>query len=173
MRKKELRQLINLKFDEVLHFVRTQNDSEFAISLTEGKWSAGQNLDHLRKSTKVINKIMRLPKLIHLYKFGRIKNAPDDYESLERNYKNYSLNGIKAPEMYHPNPISNTDKKILMDRFDKQRELLIDNLYKAKESYLNNYAVPHPKLGKLSMKSILYFTCIHTEHHLDLMKKYC
>jgi len=173
MNKKELRQHINLKFDEVLHFVRKQNDAEFAVSNTEGKWSAGQNLDHLRKSTKVINKVMSIPKLAHWYKFGRIKNASDDYEGLKRSYKEKTLNGVNAPKTYQPNPLTNEDKTWLMEKFDREREKLINNMYKSSDNYLNTYAIKHPLLGKMSMKSIIYFTCIHTEHHFDLMKKYC
>jgi len=40
------------------------------------------------------------------------------------------------------------------------------------EANLDKYIIPHPLLGKLTLREMLFFTIHHNEHHLDLIKKY-
>jgi len=35
---------------------------------------------------------------------------------------------------------------------------------------LDNYLAPHPLLGKLTLRELIYFTIYHTEHHLAIIK---
>jgi hypothetical protein len=63
------------------------------------------------------------------------------------------------------------------------RESLIQKLNKAitdlcekaanySESDLDTYILPHPLLGKLTLREMLYFTTYHVQHHQELIKKY-
>ena len=35
---------------------------------------------------------------------------------------------------------------------------------------LDKYVLPHPLLGKVTLREMLYFTIHHNEHHLELLK---
>ena len=36
---------------------------------------------------------------------------------------------------------------------------------------LDTYILPHPVIGKLSIREMLYFTHLHTVHHCEIIKK--
>ncbi|UPT65903.1 MAG: DinB family protein [Sphingobacteriales bacterium JAD_PAG50586_3] len=38
------------------------------------------------------------------------------------------------------------------------------------DSKLDTYLVPHPLLGKVTLREILFFTILHTEVHLEILK---
>jgi hypothetical protein len=40
------------------------------------------------------------------------------------------------------------------------------------EKNLDAYLLPHPLLGKITVREMLFFTTFHTDHHLNIMQKY-
>jgi hypothetical protein len=39
------------------------------------------------------------------------------------------------------------------------------------DSQLDQYIVPHPLLGKITLRELCYFTIYHTYHHLAIVKE--
>ena len=52
-----------------------------------------------------------------------------------------------------------------MKSFSKELEKLNEQIDEWKEDDLKSYQLPHPVLGKLSIKEMIFFTIIHTDHH--------
>jgi len=42
---------------------------------------------------------------------------------------------------------------------------------KHSEAALDKYILPHPLLGKLTLREMLYFTAYHVAHHKQLVEK--
>ncbi len=135
----------------------------------EGAWTAGQHLLHLIKSTKPLGKGMGYPRLLLLWKFGRVKRPSRSYEEVVRAYQEALKQGGKAPEPFVPREVKKAEREVLVERYKEEMSILINQVHQWSESNLDKTAVPHPLLGKLTLREMLYFTIYHMEHHLKVL----
>ncbi|MCB9182399.1 MAG: DinB family protein [Flavobacteriales bacterium] len=50
-------------------------------------------------------------------------------------------------------------------------DLLCKRTSRWSESDLERYLLPHPLLGKLTLREMLYFTLYHVQHHQALVQR--
>lgn len=154
-------------------WTKTLSEEEFFKNHQEDKWSTAQQIDHLRKTSKLINRSFYLSKPILWYRFGKLKREEHDYETLEKLFKDkIKVSVLSSPQKLMPGDLSSTSKTELINRYVNTNQKLITSLRGKKEAYLSNYVLPHPILGKLSIREMAYFVAIHTQHHFDLILKY-
>ena len=133
-------------------------------------WSASDNVDHLIKAHKPIAKALRLPKITLRAMFGKPDRPSLSYEELCQAYRNEIASGAQASGRYLPNQ-ENPDlgaerkKKELLDQFSKASTDLVSIAEKWEEKELDDYFVPHPILGKLTIREMLFFTVYHNLRH--------
>ena len=48
----------------------------------------------------------------------------------------------------------------------KKIERLVLNINNYSEQQLDTFILPHPLLGKVTLREMMYFTIYHAEHHL-------
>ena len=162
---------LNESFDKLIYWFNQQDDSTFDKIYIEGKWTAGQHLGHLYKSTKPVNKIMRIPKLLLRYKFGTNNRSEKTFEALVKKYESKLLEGRAiAPNRFTTDILAPEEKQNWLQKIDYERHLLIKNLNRWSEKALSKYIIPHPALGKLTMREMMYFTILHTDHHRMALK---
>lgn len=164
----EIRSQINSSFDHFVDFVQTLPDHRFTAT-PYGKWSAGQQLQHLIKSARPVATAMGYPKVLLRY-FGTSRLPSRSYTKLVEDYREVLAHGAKSTLTYLPGVIYSAQRPVLIEAFLKQKERLLENLGKWSESDLDKYRLPHPLLGKITMREMLYFTAYHTEHHLEQLK---
>lgn len=133
-------------------------------------WSASDNLDHLIKSHKPVAKALKLPKITLRAMFGKPDQASMTYEKLCQIYRNEIAKGAQASGRYLPdqeNQNSGTEskKKELLNQFLKASTELVFAAEKWDNKELDNYLLPHPILGKLTIREILFFTIYHNLRH--------
>jgi DinB superfamily len=146
------------------------NDKDFLFSANE-KWTAGQQLDHIYRSVSALNLGLALPKFIIRLYVGKANRPSKDYDALVAKYKLRLEAGGKAVGRFIPKPVS-TDQKIkLKDKLQKAVNSLCKKIDKYNEKQLDYYILPHPLLGKLTVREMLYFTIYHAEHHRKLTLK--
>lgn len=172
MNKQALCQLLDDKFNAVIDYLESRPVSSFTHSKTQGKWSNGGHLDHLRKSTRAMNKGLELNKFILRFKFGTLKRAEIDYDSVTRKYKELSGGTRKAPPSVSPDDLTNADKARVLDWYRQELTAMKAHINKFSEKDLSKYVLPHPLLGKMSLREMVLWKAMHTEHHLNLMHKY-
>lgn len=173
MDKPALKLLLDEKLDEFITWIEEQPDDKFATQITAGKWSDGEHLDHIRKSTRALNKAYKLPKLILRYKFGLMNRPEKSYAQTKEKYLKFlQENEVKAPPPYQPEKLTATDKLRLIKWLKEEKETMKAYIDKESEKNLTKYIIPHPINGKLSLREFIYLTAFHAEHHLNLMKKY-
>jgi hypothetical protein len=134
------------------------------------KWSAGQNLDHLIRAIKPLQLAYSLPKFVLKILFGRANRRSRTYEELVAKYKSKIAAGGKASGQFIPPHIPFERKEALIDRYNLHKDKLIRKIVKQSEADLDNYILPHPLLGKVTLREMLFFTIYHNEHHLELLK---
>lgn len=133
-------------------------------------WSPSDNLDHLIKSHKPIAKAMKLPKFTLQAMFGKPNKPSMPYEALCKIYHDELARGAQASGRYLPNqetPNENAQerKKELLDQFSKASTELVSITQKWEEDELDGYLLPHPLIGKLTIREMLFFTIYHNLRH--------
>ena len=135
-----------------------------------GKWSAGQHLDHLIRSIKPVNLALTVPTFYLSYKFGKNNRNGRTYDELVQRYHEKLEAGGKATGEFVPPSIGFHQKKGSLSTFARQYEKLGKKALNMSDSKLDTYLVPHPLLGKVTLREILFFTIFHTQVHLDILK---
>ena len=59
----------------------------------------------------------------------------------------------------------------LLDDLRKEGQRLVEVAGKWSESDLDEYVLPHPLLGDLTIRNMLQFSYYHLEHHLNIMMR--
>jgi len=158
-------------FDKTIQYCSAQDDTIFEKPLAIGKWSTAQNIDHLCSSTFPMIKGMSMPKLLMKATFGTNNRAEKSIDDLYSKYKAALTNGVKAPPQFDPDIINNDQKQQLLEKFEYAKTKLLKVLEKWDEKSLSKYILPHPAIGKLTIREMLFFTIFHTEHHLEIIKQ--
>jgi uncharacterized damage-inducible protein DinB len=132
-------------------------------------WSASDNVDHLIKSHKPITKALKLPKFTFQAMFGKPEKHSVTYEELCETYRDAIANGGQAFGRYLPNQQSPADtekaKSNLLEQFSNASAELVAVTEKWNEKELDEYLLPHPLIGKLTVREMLFFTIYHNLRH--------
>lgn len=167
--KTQLIDMLTTSNQRVIDWFTAISAEDFFIRYGEA-WSASDNVDHLIKSQKPLAKALKLPKITLKTMFGKPENLSRSYEELCKAYREEIAKGAQASGRYLPNqesPISNADakKQELLDQFSKASAELVSIAEKWAEKDLDQYLLPHPILGKLTIREMLFFTIYHNRRH--------
>ena len=132
-------------------------------------WSASDNLDHLIRSVKPLAKAMGLPRLALETMFGRPATPSRTYDEICSIYRDAIAKGGQASGSYLPDSVvpGNMEqaKAELLNQFAKAVEKLLAKLETWEENMLDKSQLPHPLIGKLTIREMLYFTIYHILRH--------
>lgn len=171
--KKDIIEAINLVYQELFDQIEVLDNKPFELEVS-GKWSIGEQLNHLILSSKPVASALNLPK-ITFRAFGIPTNDSRSYNDLVKDYQAKLADGGKATSKYIPS-LKSYDKQQLLASWLTIGQKLVDRVNKSwSEEQLDRYLVPHPLLGKLTIREMLYFTIYHTTHHqhqiIEISKK--
>jgi hypothetical protein len=140
------------------------------------KWSPAENLLHLIKSVSPVAKAMKMPKWILRTLYGKPKTASRDFEQIKEIYQRALAEGLKAPERFVPlieeaqiNP--ELFKNGLIEKWVEKAKEIAVALQGWKDEELDQYVLPHPALGKLTIREMIFFTLYHNQHHVNNVQK--
>jgi len=133
-------------------------------------WSASDNLDHLIRSVKPVAKAMNLPKLSLQGLFGRAKTASRSYREICEFYrielaKGAAASGRYLPGQAEPGEKAEAQKMHLLEQWTKASSDLVKAILEWSEADLDTCQLPHPILGKLTVREMLFFTIYHNRRH--------
>jgi len=151
-------------------YVLSLNESDFMFS-TMAKWTAGQQLDHILRGVSPVKMALSLPKFVPKLLFGKTNRSSMDYNSLVSKYQSKLAAGSKASRQFIPPEINFKQREVLRNKLLKSVENLCQKIDKFSENQLDEYLLPHPILGKLTIREMLYFTIYHVEHHHLAVKR--
>ncbi|MCW3463338.1 DinB family protein [Chitinophaga nivalis] len=164
----EIQSLLITSFDNFIDFVNTLPDNRFTAS-PYGKWSAGQQLEHLTKSARPVSGALGFPKITLRY-FGVSQRPSRSYDTLVEHYLQLLTAGGKSTKAYLPGVVYTAQRPALVQGFLAQKDKLSEKMMEWSENDLDKYRLPHPLLGKLTIREMLYFTAYHNQHHLERLK---
>jgi hypothetical protein len=136
-------------------------------------WSPSDNVDHLIKAVKPITKALKLPKITLQAMFGKPEKPSMSYEELCKVYRDEIARGAQASGRYLPNQESPTEdaesrKQTLLDQWSRANVELLSVLEKWDIEDMDRYLLPHPLIGKLTVREMIYFTIYHNLRHASL-----
>lgn len=153
----------NSYFSFIEH-IDSLSEQEFLYAENE-TWSAGQQLEHIVKSVVPLNTYMALPSIAKKLMFGTNKNHSKSYDDIVEKYVELIKSGGKAPKAYEPKTIPFSSKEQLISKLNYNLNKFLNSVVATKETDLDKFRIPHPLLGILSLREMLYFTDYHVIHH--------
>ncbi len=140
-----------------------------------GVWSPAENVLHLQQLTKVLTLAFYLPRFTLGTLFGKPKHQSADYATIKQRYHQAIAQGFSAPAYSIPakpqGPINQQAQQALVAHWQKLNHQLIETLFHWDDAALDQYQIPHPALGKLTVREMLFFMHCHTELHLNDIAK--
>ena len=150
-----------------VHFIGTINrvaDADFTKSINQ-KWTAGQQLDHIIKSVAPVNQAFMLPGFVLTLLFGKANRPSRTYDQLVEKYQGKLKEGGRAPGRFVPTSIGIHQRAALISKLEKLVGSLSARVEGFSEEQLDLLILPHPLLGKLTLREMIYFTIYHAGHH--------
>lgn len=134
-----------------------------------GKWSIGENIEHLINTNTITALALAMPKTALEFAFGKHSGASRSTKEIVRLYQRKTAAGAGSPAIYVPK-VPFLSKDILTNGFNKSVDIIeqISGLWPDDE--LDRYLFPHPILGKITGRELLSFTAYHLYHHLNTVK---
>lgn len=166
MVKNQIKKLIIDNHRLFINKIKALSDEDY-LKVANGKWNVGQQLDHILKSVKVVKTAFEVPKHVLKEKFGLSLKSSRSYERIVDDYiitlkqnPNYKLEKRFSPK--------NLGLKAKIDQLE-ELEKNVQNLVKVIGNYseveLDLYMLPHPVMGKFTLREMLHFTAYHVQHH--------
>lgn len=132
-------------------------------------WSPADNVRHLLKSNRPVVRALKTPKPL-LLGFGLGFRSSRTYVEVRERYLARLAAGVTAGR-FAPRPLSSSDqteehREALMAALDQTSEQLTSAIAGWREWQLDRFRLPHPALGKLTVREMLFFTLYHNLHHV-------
>lgn len=147
-----------------VELIRQLNEADFLFTAHE-KWTAGQQAEHILRSIKPVKLAFGLPTLLLSVFFGKANRASRTYNALLEKYQTKLAAGGRASGRFLPPQVAYTDKEKICAAILAVNNTLCRRVRSYTEAALDNYLLPHPLLGKLTLREMLYFNILHAEHH--------
>ena len=153
-----------------IKYIDSLNEKDFEKS-HNNKWSAGQQMDHIYLAVKPLVQALQLPHFILKILFGKANRNSKTYEELVKKYLKKLETGGRATRRFLPKEIPFNQKKSNIEYLQKVVEKLIVQVNKLSEADLDILIMPHPLLGKITLREMMFFTIYHVQHHEEIAKR--
>ncbi|MCX8489735.1 MAG: DinB family protein [Cyclobacteriaceae bacterium] len=163
MEKKELESLLLLQHSNYIKSIQSLRDNQL-LTANPRKWNAVQLLDHIVRSVSPVSTAFALPAFLLRLVFGTANRKSRSYEELVARYHDKLKAGGRASGRFVPPPKTDSVEK-LSATLTKIVQVLAKRIDRFTETQPNLLLLPHPLLGKLTLREMLYFTIYHVQHH--------
>ena len=170
MTKQEIQNELLIRHQSFIKFITTLSEEDFYFS-PPNKWTAGQQLDHICRATSLLPLGLRLPSSVTRLIFGKLKRPATSYNELVRKYLTVLANGGKASGFFIPKRVSVNKRERLIAKLLQNISKISNALENYSEEQLDKKILPHPLLGKLTAREMMYFTLYHVDHHKEKAKQ--
>ena len=134
-------------------------------------WSPADNLRHLLKSNRPVARALEVPRPALMVRFGLTWRRSRTYVELRETYLTALAGGVTAgrfaPSPEPPPADPDAARRELMEKREMVAARLLAALTRWSEWSLDHLVMPHPALGKLTAREMLFFTLYHNTHHVE------
>ena len=161
---------------EVAAFFASLSADELVLRVGDA-WTPAEHLAHLNVSVGAVARGVGMPRALLLLRFGPSFAASRPYEAIRETYRATLAGGGRASGVFVPPRQEPSGEEIerhraeLLARWSRANARLRDALAGWGERSLDRIRLPHPLLGKLTTREMLFFTLYHNQHHVDAAKR--
>lgn len=166
MNKQTILQLINDNYHSFADYINDLTADEYSFSY-KNKWTAAQQLEHIVLCLSPLVQVFSMDKPMIEQYFGKTEREGQDYETLLTAYKEKLNEGGKAPKQYVPDNEIQNQKEMLIGKLVHLVKALCLKIETFSDHELDTLLIPHPLLGKLTLREMLYNAIYHVEHHKE------
>ncbi len=170
MNKQEIGELLTKNYQSFINYINDLTPQEYAFSYQQ-KWSAAQQLEHIVSCVKPLVQVFSMDKLAIEQNFGVTDKPSRSYDVLIKDYSEKLDRGGKAPNRYVPETVLPEQRKELSNTLKKMIIELCTKIETFTEQELDTLCIPHPLLGNLTLREMLYNAAYHVQHHEELAKQ--
>lgn len=154
---------------ETVQFWKRFEPDEFFRPIGEA-WSPCDNVRHLTRSVTPVAQALRVPRVVLALLFGRAAGPSRSYEAIETTYRQALAGGGRASGRFVPQPLVVPSDPVAVQRkivahLEAANAALVSRIPSWSETALDRYRLPHPLLGRLTVREMLFFTLFHGLHH--------
>ncbi len=164
MNREQTISLLEENHDAFTEYMQSLNEKDFMYSLNGEKWTAGQELVHIISSVNKLGNALALPKFVLKMKFG-VANRPSRTYDAQVNKYTKGLEVLAGSYQVKLDPVSYDKRDLLIEKLEKSVSSLCQRARKYSEENLDYYILPHPLMGKMTIRELLFFTAHHVLHH--------
>lgn len=137
------------------------------------RWSPSEHTRHLTKSIGAVARGLGMPWIVLRFSFGAHAGASRDLATMIATYETALENPLPvnpfAPEPRAAPADLEAGRTAILARFRGANAELRRAMRRWDERALDRLRLPHPLLGKLTLREMLLFTLLHNAHHLRLV----
>ena len=137
-------------------------------------WAPADQVRHLTKAIRAVNKGLRLPRVALLLLFGRSRQSRS-FEALLADYRAALAGGGRAGRFTPSAVDAAAQDEAGRARIMAYHAAAVDAFATALERWpdraLDRYRLPHPLLGRLTVREMAYFTLLHNVHHVNVAER--
>jgi hypothetical protein len=170
MERKEIIKQLEETHRAFISYIDGLTEKEF-LSSYQNKWTAGQQLEHIYLAVRPVTLAVHLPKILVRLIFGKSRREGKTYDELVKKYMTVLGSGGKASRPFIPRPVRWVQKKSIAAKLDIKIRSLCAGVERFSEQELDTMRLPHPLLGRITVREMLYFTIYHVGHHEGLIKR--
>jgi hypothetical protein len=140
----------------------------------EGKWTAGQHVIHLVQSTEQLLKALKLPDFFLKWKFGTNNRSNRSYAEIIEKYKEkltaVSPSAVSPFSRNMPDSPA-TERHEWLSRLSALHVKVNKLTEKLSDKQMDTILLPHPLMGRMTLREILMWNAYHLEHHIAVLNK--
>jgi hypothetical protein len=138
-------------------------------------WSPADNVRHLLKSNRPVLRALSTPKILLGVRFGAGLRPSRTYAEVRESYFARLAEGVTAGR-FAPKPLAGAEqteeqRSTLLAALDQVSADLTGAVSTWREWQLDRFRLPHPALGRLTVREMLFFTLYHNLHHVRNVEK--
>ena len=143
----------------------------------ESAWTAAEQLAHLNTVVSAVGKGFAAPRLFLRIRYGRSRSSRRSDTEVRDDYRAILAQGGRAAGPFVPARQDLAPAQIeahlqsLLARWGRVNGRLRKALEPWNEMDLDTIRMPHPLLGKITAREMIYFALYHSEHHVAATKK--
>jgi hypothetical protein len=170
MTKNALQTELKLQHNNFITYINSLSNTQLEFA-SPNKWSAAQQVQHIYKSIRPLSIGLRLPVFIIKTIWGKSNRPSKTYQQLVEKYTDKLSLGGTASATFIPKLVHATAVQLWNKKIEKSVKRLLKNLQKFSETEIDTIVLPHPLLGKITLREMMYFTIHHVQQHQSIIQR--
>ena len=159
----------------VAEFFRSLSAEEFVLRVGDS-WTPAEHLHHMNIAVSAVARALSISPWILRIRFGQGRRPSRSFVEVRDDYRGRLARGGRASGRFVPPrenlPAEETTSRQtqLLARWQRVNARLTASLERWSDRNLDRIQLPHPILGKITAREMVFFIIYHGDHHIAAAK---